>query len=226
MKDKKIEEIDVVVISISYTPINILVLARPTPLTITLPGPIPYSSEKVAPWHYGSDVYYHGVKQEEKPSKEKPYVDDSLNVDNLAGTGRITISGRVFPSQNTQDNASALKKAKGKQLIADNQEPVQINVPQQSAVPGISSSQEVDELLRIIRKSDYKVVGQLSHTLSKISILYFLLCYETHINTLVKFLSSSFVPQDITINQLEEVVASISADNGPEFTDFDLPPEG
>ena len=93
-------------------------------------------------------------------------------------------------------------------------------------MPGTSSSQEVDELLRIIRKSDYKVVGQLSQTLSKISILYFLLCYETHINTLVKFLSSSFVPQDITVNQLEEVVACISADNGPCFTDFDLHPEG
>lgn len=43
-------------------------------------------------------------------------------------------------------------------MMADNQEYVQINVPQQTAVPSASSSQEVEELLRIIRKNDYKVV--------------------------------------------------------------------
>lgn len=56
VKDKKIEEIDVDVISIPYTSINIPAPTRPAPLTITLAGPIPYSSEKVMPWHYGSDV--------------------------------------------------------------------------------------------------------------------------------------------------------------------------
>ncbi|XP_050893707.1 uncharacterized protein LOC127100532 [Lathyrus oleraceus] len=101
-----------------------------------------------------------------------------------------------------------------------------INVPQQRAVPSASSSQEVEELLRIIRKSDYKVVDHLSHTPSKISILYLLLCSETHRNDLVKLLCYAFVPQDITINQLEGVVDSISADNGLGFTDVDLPPEG
>lgn len=42
----------------------------------------------------------------------------------------------------------------------------------------------------------------------------------------MKLLSSSFVPQNITVNQLEGVVANISVDNGLGFTDFDLPPEG
>lgn len=42
----------------------------------------------------------------------------------------------------------------------------------------------------------------------------------------MKLLSSTFVPQDITVNQLEGVMASISADNGLGFTDFDLLPEG
>lgn len=60
--DEKVEDKDVSIISIMYTPVNIPALARPTPLTITLHGLIPYSSENVVPWHYGSDVYYHGVK--------------------------------------------------------------------------------------------------------------------------------------------------------------------
>lgn len=84
------------VISIPYTPVNILAPARPTPLIITLPGPIPYSSENDVPWHYETDVYYHGAKQDEKLSEDKPSEDISLNVDNLAGTGRITRSGRVY----------------------------------------------------------------------------------------------------------------------------------
>lgn len=134
MKDKKIEETDVVVIAIPYTPIKTPAPAKPTPLTITFPGHIPYSSEKDVPWHYGSDVYYHGIKQEEKPYEQKPCVDESLNVDNFASIGRITRSSRVFHSQNTQDNADALAKAKGKQVMVENQKHVQISVPKHSAV--------------------------------------------------------------------------------------------
>lgn len=77
MEDEKIEETDVAVISIPYTPANIPAPARPTPLTITFLGLIPYSSENVVPWHYGSDVYYHGVKQEGKLSEDKPSEDTS-----------------------------------------------------------------------------------------------------------------------------------------------------
>ncbi|XP_050875552.1 uncharacterized protein LOC127079174 [Lathyrus oleraceus] len=150
-----------------------------------LPGPIPYSNESVVPWHYGSYVYYHGMKREGRLSEDKPSEDASLNVENFAGTGRITRS-----------------------------------------VPGTSSSQEVEELLRLIRKSDYKVIDHLSQTPSKILILSLLICFEAHRNALIKLLSSAFVPQNIIVNQLERVVASISADNGLGFTDFDLPPEG
>lgn len=116
VKDEKVEEKDAAVISILYTPANILVPSRPTPLTIMLPGSIPYSSESVVPWHYRSDVYYHGVKQEGNPSEEKPSEDENLNVDNFAGTERIIRSGRIYSPQNAQDNADALEKAKGKQV--------------------------------------------------------------------------------------------------------------
>lgn len=87
-------------------------------------------------------------------------------------------------------------------------------------------SQEIEELLRIIKKSDYKVVDHLSQTPSKISILSLLLCSESHRNALMKLLSSAFVPQDISVNHLEGVVSNISADNGLGFTDVDLPPGG
>ncbi|XP_050877617.1 uncharacterized protein LOC127081402 [Lathyrus oleraceus] len=225
-KDDKFEEKDVAVISISYTLANISAPARSTPLTITLLGLIPYSSKSVVPWHYGSDVYYHGVNQEGKPFEEKPSDDESLNVDNFVGTGRITRSGRVYSPQNGQDNADALAKAKGKQVMGDNLEYVPVNALKPNAIHGTSSSEEVEELLRLIRKSDYKVIDHMRQTLSKISILSLLLCSKAHSNALMKLLSSSFVPQNINVNQLEGVMASISADNGLGFKDFDLPPEG
>ena len=41
----------------SKGPVRIIVNPKLTPLIITTPGPIPYSSEKSIPWNYGSDVY-------------------------------------------------------------------------------------------------------------------------------------------------------------------------
>lgn len=96
VKNEKVKEKNVAVISISYTPANITAPARPTPLTIMLHGPIPYSRENVVPWNYGSNVYYHRVKQEGKLSEDKPSKDASLNVDNFSSTGRITRSGRIY----------------------------------------------------------------------------------------------------------------------------------
>lgn len=86
VKDDKVEEKEVAVISIPYTPANILAPARLTPLTITLRGPIPYSGGNFVPWHYGSYFYYHGVKRDGKISEDKPSEYASLNVDNLAVT--------------------------------------------------------------------------------------------------------------------------------------------
>ena len=42
-------------------PIRIPVDPRIAPLIITTSGPVPYSSDKVVPWNYGAEVYYHGV---------------------------------------------------------------------------------------------------------------------------------------------------------------------
>ena len=37
-------------------PVRITPAARIAPLIITCPGPVPYASDKVVPWHYGADV--------------------------------------------------------------------------------------------------------------------------------------------------------------------------
>lgn len=166
-------------ISIPYTPKRIPAPTRLVPLVVTLLGPVPRSSEKAVPWHYDSDVYYHGVKQVfiPVPAKKEEVDKEDVNAGDFSGAGRITRSGRVFAPPNPQDVADALRKAKGK-LVADGPGPIQVNIPKDDA--GSSIAQEVEELLKTIKKSDYKLVDHLSQTPSKILILSLLLCSESH----------------------------------------------
>ncbi|XP_058782859.1 uncharacterized protein LOC131657480 [Vicia villosa] len=172
-------ENEVNVASIPYTPAKIPIPARAPPLVITLPGPVPYNSEKAIPWNYGGEVFYQGAKYEIKMPVEKE------DMDNVVGIGRMTRSGRILnPPQNTRDdNAEALAQAKGKRVVED-------AVDQgQSSNSEDTVAKEMEEFLKIIKKSEYKVVDQLSQTQSKISILQLLLCSETHRNALLRLLN-------------------------------------
>ncbi|XP_058762353.1 uncharacterized protein LOC131635725 [Vicia villosa] len=209
-------ENEVNVASIPYIPAKIPIPARAPPLVITLPGPVPYTSERAIPWNYGTKVFYQGAKYEIKSPVEKE------DVDNVVVIGRMTRSGRIFnPPQNTRDdNAEALAQAKGKRVVEDTVDHGQSSNSEDTV------AKEMEEFLKIIKKSEYKVVDQLSPTQSKISILQLLLCSKTHRNALLRLLSTAFVPPEISVNQLEGVVSNINAGNGLGFTDADLPSEG
>ena len=90
------EDVDIITISAnpskvsSKRPVRITSAPRIAPLIITFPVPVPYSSDKVVPWNYGADVYYHGVKQDLKTKEVDP------DISNIVGTIKITRSGRVF----------------------------------------------------------------------------------------------------------------------------------
>ena len=88
------------------------------------------------------------------------------------------------------------------------------------------STQEMEEILKIIRKSDYKIMEQLGKTPSKISIQSLLLCSEEHAQALIKFLKNAHVPQETTADQFENCVASLTVDNCLRFSDADLTPAG
>ena len=76
------------------------------------------------------------------------------------------------------------------------------------------STQEMEEILKIIKKRDFKIVEQLGQTPSKISMLSLLLCSDAHAQALIKFLKKAHVPQETTADQFENCVASLTADNG------------
>ncbi|XP_058775661.1 uncharacterized protein LOC131649933 [Vicia villosa] len=209
-------ENEINVASIPYTPTKIPIPARAPPLVITLPGPVPYTSEKAIPWNYGGEVFYQRAKFELRTPVEKE------DVDNVVGVGRMTRSGRILnPPQNIhKDNTEALAQAKGKGVTEDTMDQGQSSNSEDTV------AKEMEEFLKIIKKSEYKVVDQLSQTQSKISILELLLCSETHRNALLRLLGTAFVPPEISVNQLEGVVSNINAGNGLGFTDADLPSEG
>ena len=89
----------------------------------------------------------------------------------------------------------------------------------QNATP----TDEVEEFLRLIKKSDYKVVDQLNQTTSKISMQALLMSSKAHMEALMEYLRAAHVLQEILVNQFEVVVANISASSCLGFNDDELP---
>jgi hypothetical protein len=83
-----------------------------------------------------------------------------------------------------------------------------------------------DEVWKLIKKSEYKVVDQLLQTPSKISILSLLLNSNTHREALMRVLDQAFVDHDITTGQFDGVVGNITTCNNLSFSEEELPKEG
>ncbi|XP_058759660.1 uncharacterized protein LOC131632969 [Vicia villosa] len=134
-----------------------------TPVRIPTKGPIRITVE---PKSYGNDVYIHGVKQE--ALNDEPFKTPNPDVDNIVGTSKVTRSGRIFspeisPDANTSTQipvSDSTADVRGKRPLL---EPVQTPV---EAINEEVSQKEMDEILKIIRKSDYDVIEKLGHTSS------------------------------------------------------------
>lgn len=100
------------------------------------------------------------------------------NVTIIAGSRGMTRSGRMF----TPRNDEPLAKAKGKEIVSNAQNSTQnTKSPEGSSFPKeVAYQKEAKEFLIIIMKSDYRVVDQVNHIPSKISILSLLLGLDAH----------------------------------------------
>ena len=134
-----------------------------------------------------------------------------------------TLISRIFSELVRIPAAGSTIDTQGKEKVT---EPAQTEAPSKDVTIEDSSKQEIEEILKIIRKSDYNIVEQLGQTPSKISMLSLLLCSEAHAQALVKFLKTAHVPQETFADQFEICVASLIADNGLGFSDADLTPTG
>src|SRR4051812_37144990 len=176
-------------------PFKISATPKVASVIITSPTPFPYSSDKVVPSIYETNVYVHGVKQDTLTEEALNFT--TPTVDNIVGTSKITRSGRIFspeispkvttnPVQVPVPNQDVNARGKEPQV-----EPVEIPVEITIEDP---SKQEMEEILKIICKSDYNIVEQLGHTASKISMLSLLKYSEAHAKALMKFLKAADVP--------------------------------
>ncbi|XP_050914950.1 uncharacterized protein LOC127129883 [Lathyrus oleraceus] len=221
-----LENEDISTITIYFDPVHLSVPVDEVPITITVPGPIPYESDGAVPWDFGGDVYCNGKKKEDQAA-----VDTTVSKVDNAGLSGFTRSGRLFApntlrggdvEKEQRDKAEALARAKGKQVVNE-------ATPRSAQAPVEPESEfdaEAEEFLRIIKKSEYKLIDHLQQTPSKISILSLLLSSEGHRDALLKILKRAYVPQEITVNQLETVVSSVNASHGLGFTDLDLTMDG
>ena len=95
------EDVSIITISTNLSkavknPVKITSSTKIVPLKITMPGPVPYISDKSIPWNYGGEIYYHGVKQVEQTAEEESSEEDNSDISNIVGTSKVTRSGRIF----------------------------------------------------------------------------------------------------------------------------------
>ncbi|XP_050889228.1 uncharacterized protein LOC127094438 [Lathyrus oleraceus] len=180
------------------------------PMVIYVPASFSFDSTKAVPWNYEPVVYVGN----------KPVILKEPNVTNIARASGVTQSGRVFAPEviPNKESAPTLEPMKGKKV-----NPLEAG---EGSSKKALNAEEDREFLKIIKRSDYKVVDQLNQTPSKISILSLLMSSKAHRTALLKFLNEAYVAEDISVIQFDDVVANLNASSCLMFTDDDLPPNG
>ncbi|XP_050914897.1 uncharacterized protein LOC127129815 [Lathyrus oleraceus] len=211
VKSKRQEE--TAVMDIPYDEVNVEIPI--SPLVIEFPAPFAYEDEKAVPWIYQPRAFKQGQEYQ-------PLMINEPNVTSIMGPAGMTRSDQVFAPRTDDTSAKAKGKEAVVQIPVPNQEMQDMHLSPKAAV----TREEAEEFLRIIKKSDYKVVDQLSQTPSKISMLSLLLDSEAHKNSLLKVLSAAHITKDITIKQFDDVIACVTTGIFLGFNDDELPVEG
>ncbi|XP_039688680.1 uncharacterized protein [Medicago truncatula] len=175
------------------------------PLAICVPKPKLFFSQKAIPYSYEST----GIKD-----GKGVLLGPSTSVDNIAESSQILRSGRILP---------AVVQAKNKAPVIQS---VPIPDPSKGKSVGQPSGTDNDEILKLIKKSDYKIVDQLLQTPSKISIMSLLTSSDAHREALMKVLNQAYVDHDVTLDQFGSIVGNVTACNNLSFSEEDLPVEG
>ena len=133
-------------------------------------------------WNYGAEVFYHGIKQDTWIEEEK--ADD---ISKVTGSSKVTRNGRIFspnisplvitkaPIRITVAKPSTDTRGKEKVVKL-----IMTEIPTKDVVDGEPSAREMDEIVKIIKRSDFKIVEQLGQIPSKISMLSLLLCADAN----------------------------------------------
>lgn len=118
----------------------------------------------------------------------------------------MTRSGRVYSPPQTNPNEEASKDS--------------------PAVKQPVSDEEAAEFLKLVKRSEYKVVETLSKTPAQISMLALLLSSEPHRKVLLRTLNEAYVPGSITTDKFADVVGYVLSSNQIYFNDEELTEDG
>jgi hypothetical protein len=140
---------------------------------------------------------------------------------NIAEVSTVTRNGLVFPTVSQKKAGASVDQLVQVEFLIVNSG---LDKGKDQANETISSNS--DEVLKLIKRSEYKVIDQLMQTPSNISILSLLLNSEVHREALMKVLDQAFVDHDVTIDRFGGIVGNITACNNLSFSDEELPEEG
>jgi len=163
-----------------------------TPLVICLPGPLSYTSERAIPYKYDATILEDG--------KEMPLPPLAYMV-NIADNNKLLRSGCILPTVMQRKTSAPIVE----QVQA--QDPGKGKDVGQSSGNGYSNC---DEVLKTIKRSEYKIVDQLLQTPSKIYVLSLLMNLDAHREALMKVLDQAYVDHDVTLGQLGGIVGKIT----------------
>ena len=140
-----------------------------------VPTPFLYTSDKVVPWNYSSQT----IIQEPQAAVEKK---QEKSVNDIAGTGGITRSGRCYAPINPEirEEKSSAANERTKITAPKEKEKEPMNEP--------VTEKEAEEFLKFIKHSKYSIVEQLHKLPAKISLLALMMNFEPHREVVLKVL--------------------------------------
>ncbi|KAI5435420.1 hypothetical protein KIW84_022013 [Lathyrus oleraceus] len=146
----------------------------------------------------------------------------SNSVVSIADVTKVTHNGRVFGLVFPKDVEDLTVS---KKVEVPNVDPVSASKCQSRESINFKANDD-DEVLRLIKKSEFNMVEQLLQTPSKTSMLSLLMNSEAHREELQRVLEQAFVEHDVTVDQFDHIVANITSCNNLDFYDEELPEEG
>ncbi|XP_050914130.1 uncharacterized protein LOC127128803 [Lathyrus oleraceus] len=194
---------------------------RIKPIHFRVLTPFPYQNTKAVPWNYETTTYLGG----------KEICIPDTKIVNIVGTGGMNRSGRAgatVPATPSVTTALVLTKVIDNKAVESETFKGKGPMVEKEQVEDHKKSitfEESQEFLKLIKKSDFKIVDLLNQTSSKISILSLLLSFEAHRKALLKVLNVAHVMQDITVDQFDDMVANITSSRYLGSNEAELPHE-
>ncbi|RDX65999.1 hypothetical protein CR513_55276, partial [Mucuna pruriens] len=136
--------------------------------------------------------------------------DATPEITNIAETGGVTRSGRVF----------ALDRLRNKKIMLARKDKAI------ETLKKVVMEEEAQEFLKMIRHSKYEMLDQLHKTQTQISLLSLLINPKGHREFLLKVLNDAHLPQDITLEIFGGIINNITTSCLVSFTKVEHLAEG